>query len=649
MFSFAVDDIPPLPPILVHVSPPILEKTPTKNQDRSWLVSSPLNQEHREAPLQVPTDISFIPKMREVRMVDSKVKLEVPTEDDDIIILDDSDSPKKTRQKVRDCNNVNKHDETTQELCSYQREIVTRHDYKTLAEDEFLNDNIINFYLTWLYENLSDKYKEIVHIYSSHFYTRLKSKKRGKNEKSDKSKQEQAYEKVKGWTKKLDIFEKRMLVFPICEESHWYLVIVCNPGHVLSQSREKDFDSKRAYQQKYGETRGFNPFIMVLDSLGGSHSTAVSKIRSYMMFEHLDKRKIPKNFGKEKMSEKHPPIPLQPNSCDCGLFLLHYIELIFKDPDVFLGAMLPDLSKWFNTTDIDFKREDIAMLIQKITNEDNNVHLTGKNIKFPKIKFPARRKKDGKDGAINVDDLEDVPLSKRRADPRLKKGSKGQPTTVTIREPGSLGELLAAKEQILEQLKGGRSARFKGNYKEVKDEPPSRHSTPPASPEVKSPESPRPEVNEIVQDGPRSLFDSQPRKKISFEIKKEIHAPKSPDIDDFLKSSRKEDDFVKSSRKEKISSFPSLDEFSRSSSRNGSSSWESVRGDKSRHSSRDSNGKNLDRRFTLKRNNEATNPLNVRKRKRDENGQNKPVKSSKEMYDMLMKSTGKTRSPRKTY
>ena len=96
----------------------------------------------------------------------SKVKLEVPAEDDDIIILDDSDSPKKTRQKVRDCNNVNKHDETTKELCSYHREIVTRHDYKTLAEDEFLNDNIINFYLTWLYENLSDKYKEIVHIYS---------------------------------------------------------------------------------------------------------------------------------------------------------------------------------------------------------------------------------------------------------------------------------------------------------------------------------------------------------------------------------------------------------------------------------------------------------------------------------------------------
>merc|ERR1712223_927529 len=187
--------------------------------------------------------------------------------------------------------------------------------------------------------------------------TRLKSKPK-KTGKDDKSKAERSYERVKGWTKKLNIFDKRMLIFPICEESHGNLVIVGNAGKVLSQSREKDFEAKRSYQQKYGETKGFNPFIMVLDSLGGSHSTAVSKIRQYLMFEYIEKMNIPKNFGKEKMSEKHPPIPLQPNSCDCVLFLLHYVELIFKDPEVFLGAMLPDLSKWFNTTDIDFQPEE---------------------------------------------------------------------------------------------------------------------------------------------------------------------------------------------------------------------------------------------------------------------------------------------------
>ena len=37
----------------------------------------------------------------------------------------------------------------------FEREIITEHDYKTLADEEFLNDNIINFYLTWLYQRLS--------------------------------------------------------------------------------------------------------------------------------------------------------------------------------------------------------------------------------------------------------------------------------------------------------------------------------------------------------------------------------------------------------------------------------------------------------------------------------------------------------------
>lgn len=257
--------------------------------------------------------------MREVRLKPSGSSKE-SEKAVDIIVLDDNDeTPNKKKTRFAEFN---------KELCTFERETITEHDYKTLADEEFLNDNIINFYLTWLVQTkLSTRYKEMVHIYSSHFYTRLRSKPK----KCDKkTKAEMAYEKVKGWTKKINIFEKRMLVFPICEESHWYLVIVCNPGHVLSQSREKDFETKRSYQQKYGETKGYNPFIMVLDSLGGNHSSAISKIRQYLSFEHLEKRKLPLNFGKEKMGEKHPPIPYQPNSCDCGLFLLHYVELIFK-------------------------------------------------------------------------------------------------------------------------------------------------------------------------------------------------------------------------------------------------------------------------------------------------------------------------------
>ena len=56
-----------------------------------------------------------------------------------------------------------------------------------------------------------------------------------------------------------------------------------------------------------------------------------------------------------------------------------------------------------------------------------------------------------------------------------------------------------------------------------------------------------------------------------------------------------------------------------------------------------------EKRFTLKRNNEDTNPDIIRKKKdrdQQENGQKSPVKSSREMYDILMKGTTKKQKDR---
>ena len=59
-------------------------------------------------------------------------------------------------------------------LCEFHRHSVTSHDYKTLADEEFLNDAIVNFYLTFLFERLSEPLKDAIQIFSSHFYSRLK-------------------------------------------------------------------------------------------------------------------------------------------------------------------------------------------------------------------------------------------------------------------------------------------------------------------------------------------------------------------------------------------------------------------------------------------------------------------------------------------
>ena len=41
------------------------------------------------------------------------------------------------------------------------------------------------------------------------------------------------------------------------------------------------------------------------------------------------------------------------------------------DPDVFLGSILPDLSKWFNKSDVEYKRVvEAAMTVDAIINCD---------------------------------------------------------------------------------------------------------------------------------------------------------------------------------------------------------------------------------------------------------------------------------------
>ena len=148
---------------------------------------------------------------------------------------------------------------------TYKNACISVYDYKTLEEEEFINDAIIDFYLQWLHhEKLEKSRMEDIHIFNSHFYSKLKSIP-VKSSDSTKSKSARAYEWVKNWTKKVDLFSKQMVVVPICEESHWYVIIICNPGSISKNSIEMEISGK--------------PYFLVLDSLGETHSDAVALLR----------------------------------------------------------------------------------------------------------------------------------------------------------------------------------------------------------------------------------------------------------------------------------------------------------------------------------------------------------------------------------
>lgn len=96
-------------------------------------------------------------------------------------------------------------------------------DLYRLDEDEFLNDNLIGFFLRYLEYYLEQTNPELakkVYFYNSYFFERLMQ--------ISKDKKGVNYKSVQKWTRSVDIFDCDFVVVPVNENFHWYVVIICN-------------------------------------------------------------------------------------------------------------------------------------------------------------------------------------------------------------------------------------------------------------------------------------------------------------------------------------------------------------------------------------------------------------------------------------
>ncbi|XP_072750156.1 uncharacterized protein [Anoplolepis gracilipes] len=111
---------------------------------------------------------------------------------------------------------------------------INTEDYLCLAEDQFLNDVIIDFYLKYLtLEILSESDQHRTHVFSSYFYKRLTSPHAQAAENVvPMTAAAKRHARVQKWTKNVNIFEKDFIIIPINEHAHWFLAIICFPGLV---------------------------------------------------------------------------------------------------------------------------------------------------------------------------------------------------------------------------------------------------------------------------------------------------------------------------------------------------------------------------------------------------------------------------------
>ncbi|XP_046487627.1 sentrin-specific protease 1 [Neodiprion pinetum] len=162
---------------------------------------------------------------------------------------------------------------------------ITRKDIHTLSGLNWLNDEVINFYMNLLIVrgNSGGNFPK-VHALNTFFYPKLLSG---------------GHSSLKRWTRKVDIFSKEMLVVPIHLGMHWCMSIV-------------DFRDKT---------------IRYFDSMGGSNPKCLNALKQYLQDESLDKKKQPYDMTGWKL-ENVKDIPQQMNGSDCGVFSCMFAEYL---------------------------------------------------------------------------------------------------------------------------------------------------------------------------------------------------------------------------------------------------------------------------------------------------------------------------------
>ncbi|KAL9234678.1 hypothetical protein vseg_009521 [Gypsophila vaccaria] len=237
---------------------------------------------------------------------------------------------------------------------------VGKTDVDLLQPDIFVNDTIIDFYITYLKNEIPRERRHSFHFFSSFFFRKLADLDKNPSSVFDGK---AAFQRVRRWTRKVNIFEKDYIFIPVNYNLHWSLIVLCHPGEIANFNEENVDEALKV------------PCILHMDSIRGSHAGLKDLLQSYLLEEWKERQ----TATSEDVSSKFLnlrflslELPQQENCSDCGLFLLHYAELFINEApmnfspfrinkfDFFLKR------DWFVPAEASLKRVHIQRLIYEL-------------------------------------------------------------------------------------------------------------------------------------------------------------------------------------------------------------------------------------------------------------------------------------------
>ncbi|KAL1822962.1 probable ubiquitin-like-specific protease 2B isoform X2 [Daucus carota subsp. sativus] len=243
---------------------------------------------------------------------------------------------------------------------------ISKRDVDRLEPEIFVNDTIIDFYIKYLKNKIDPSERHRFHFFNSFFYPKLAEL--GKSL-SSFVEGRAAFRSVRRWTRKISLFEKDYIFVPVNFNYHWSLIVICHPGEVADF---QDSDARKSLKL---------PCILHMDSIRGSHSGLKGLIQSYLWEEwkerHADSSEdIFLKFSNMRFFSLE--LPQQQNLYDCGLFLLHYVELFLEGNLVnFNPLKISSFSNfltanWFQPAEASLKRAYIQRLIYDMLDDGSS-------------------------------------------------------------------------------------------------------------------------------------------------------------------------------------------------------------------------------------------------------------------------------------
>ncbi|KAG5876722.1 hypothetical protein JTB14_015511 [Gonioctena quinquepunctata] len=179
---------------------------------------------------------------------------------------------------------------------------ITRRDLLTLAGLNWLNDEVINFYMNMIIERGKDSKWPKAYAFNTFFYSKLIK---------------DGPQSLRRWTKRIDLFGHDLVCIPIHLGMHWCMAVI-------------DFRDRS---------------IRYYDSMGSSNKKCLDALKRYLEAEHLDKKKT-KYDTSDFILENVKEIPQQMNGSDCGMFSCTFAEFLTRNAKItFNQEHMPYLRK----------------------------------------------------------------------------------------------------------------------------------------------------------------------------------------------------------------------------------------------------------------------------------------------------------------